>query len=307
MRNVLPNFVFFKNDVYLLFGALQLPEQLRCQNGLKVLGLEALCIFLKRFAYPCRYCDMINRFGQPVPQLSMVSNLVMNYLYNNFSHLLSDFNQPWLARAELEKFANAVHAKGAPLENCWGFVDGTVRPICRPQEHQRVVYNGHKRVHSIKFQSVVAPNGLIANLAGPFESRKHDAGMLAESGLLNQLQVHSFTPAGAPLCIYGDLAYPLRVHLQDPFRINRQQPNRNQELYNKEMSRVRVSVEWVFNDIINYFAFLDYKKNLKLGLSSIGKMYISCCLIRNAHTCLYRSIATNFFEIDPPNLFDYFQ
>ena len=171
---------------------------------------------------------------------------------------------------------------------------------------KKTVYNGHKRVHSIKFQSVVAPNGLIANLAGPYEGRKHDAGMLADSGLLNQLQVHSFTPAGNPLCIYGDPAYPLRVHLQGPFRRNLPLLQ-NQVLYNKEMSRVRVSVEWVFNDIINYFAFLDYKKNLKLGLSAIGKMYISCCLIRNAHTCLYRSITSNFFNIDPPNLTDYFQ
>ena len=30
------------------------------------------------------------------------------------------------------------------------------------------------------------------------------------------------------------------------------------------MSEVRVSVEWIFGDIINYFKFLDYKKNLKV-------------------------------------------
>ncbi len=46
------------------------------------------------------------------------------------------------------------------LENCRGFVDGTVRPICRPGENQCIMYNGHKRVHAIKFQFVVAPNGL---------------------------------------------------------------------------------------------------------------------------------------------------
>ena len=40
----------------------------------------------------------------------------------------------------------------------------------------RVLYNGHKRVHAIKFQSVVAPNGLIANLFGPVEGRRHDSG-----------------------------------------------------------------------------------------------------------------------------------
>ena len=57
--------------------------------------------------------------------------------------------------------------KGSPLDNCFGFVDGTVRPITRPGEDQRVLYNGHKRVHAIKFQSVALPNGLIANMLEP--------------------------------------------------------------------------------------------------------------------------------------------
>ena len=95
---------------------------------------------------------------------------------------------------------------------------GTVRPVCRPGENQRVLYNGHKRIHAIKFQSVVAPNGLIANLYGPVEGKKHDSGMLADSNLLTQLQQHSFSPNRQPLCIYGDPAYPLRIHLQGPFR-----------------------------------------------------------------------------------------
>ena len=30
-----------------------------------------------------------------------------------------------------------------------------------------MMYNGHKRVHAIKFQSVASPNGLMANLYGP--------------------------------------------------------------------------------------------------------------------------------------------
>ena len=70
---------------------------------------------------------------------------------------------------------------------------------------------------SIKFQLVIAPNGLIANLHGPVEGNRHDSGMLAESGLLNKLQQHFFAPNGNPLCIYGDTAYPLKVHLQAPF------------------------------------------------------------------------------------------
>ena len=50
------------------------------------------------------------------------------------------------------------------------------------------------------------------------------------------------------------------------------------------MSSARVSVEYVFNDVINCFKFLDFKKNVKVGLSAVGKMYIVCALMQNAHT-----------------------
>ena len=72
------------------------------------------------------------------------------------------------------------------------------------------------------------------------------------------------------------------------------------------MSKVCISVEWLFGDIINYFKFLDFKKYLKIGLSAVGKMYIVCALLRNAHTCLYNSNTSEFFEIDPPRLDEYF-
>jgi len=64
-------------------------------------------------------------------------------------------------------FPDAISNKGAALQNCFGFIDGTIRPICRPSQEQRIMFNGHKRVHSLKFQSVAVPNGLIANLFGP--------------------------------------------------------------------------------------------------------------------------------------------
>ena len=263
-----------------------------------------MCIYLKRFAYPCRYTDLIPRFSCDIPQICLVSNLMIDHIYNQYHTLLEDLDQPWLSRECLQMYANAIHEKGAGLSNCWGFIDGTVRPVARSRQNQRVLYNGHKRVHSIKFQSVVAPNGMIANLFGPVEGKKHDSGMLALSGLLPKLQQHSFAPNGNPQCIYGDPAYPLRLHLQGPFKGARLTPN--EKLYNKSMSQVRVAVEWVFGDIINFFKFLDFKKNLKVGLSSVGKMYISCALIQNAHTCLYKSNALTFFNVKPPSLEEYF-
>ncbi|KAK3714768.1 hypothetical protein QZH41_007490 [Actinostola sp. cb2023] len=297
-------FRFLKNDIYRLLEVLDLPSKVRCPNRFFVNDVEALCILLKRFAYPCRYVDLSRRFGRLVPQISMVVNETMEIIYDQYNHLLSSFNQPWLSPASLEEFAYVVNQKGGALDNCWGFIDGTVRPVCRPGTHQRVLYNGHKRVHSIKFQSVVAPNGLIANMYGPVEGRRHDSGMLASSGFLQSLSTNSHNTAGQPLCVYGDPAYPLRVHLQGPYKGGNL--TAMQEAYNQSMSKVRVAVEWVFNDILNYFAFLDFKKNLKVGLSAIGKVYLVCALLRNARTCLYGSSTTTFFDVDPPSLEQYF-
>lgn len=129
--------------------------------------------------------------------------------------------------------------------------------------------------------------------------------MLADSGLLDDLQQHAFSPTGQSMCVYGDPAYPIRIHLQGPFRQGQITPQ--MQLYNASMSAVRVSVEWLFGDVINSFKFIDYKKNLKIELSSVGKMYIVCALLRNALTCLYRNQVSLFFQHEPPTLEEYFQ
>ena len=97
---------------------------------------------------------MVSRFARPVPVLCMISNIVLNYIYDLHHQRITAWNQAILNPLALQQYADAVSDKGAALNNCFGFVDGTVRPICRPGEHQRMVYNGHKRVHALKFQAV---------------------------------------------------------------------------------------------------------------------------------------------------------
>ena len=169
-----------------------------------------MCVFLKRFAYPCRYVNLIRRCSRPEPQLCMIANKMMDIVYQNWNHLLINLDQPWLDNQHLENYAKAIHLRGAALNNCWGFIDGTVSPISRPGRLQRLVYNGHKKGHSLKSQSIVAPNGLIANLFRPIEGKRHDSAMLAQSQIFEQLQIHSFDTNGNTLCIYGDPAYPIR-------------------------------------------------------------------------------------------------
>ena len=136
------------------------------------------------------------------------------------------------------------------------------------------------------------------------EGKKHDAAMLAESHLYDSLERNAFSTTGEAMCIYGDPAYPLRIHLQAPFRNRVLTPQ--MLAYNSSMSAVRTAVEWLFGDVINYFKCLDFKKNLKIGLSQVGKMYIVCSILQNALTCLYGNGTSQFFDLDPPSLEDYF-
>ena len=116
---------------------------------------------------------------------------------------------------------------------------------------------------------------------------------------------YSVSPYGNTLCIYGDSAYPLSPCLQAPFCGAVLTPN--QQAWNKFTSKICISVEWKFGDIINYFKFLDIKKDFEIGLSSVEKMYIVCALLHNsAHTILYGNTTLQYFDINPPALGDYF-
>ena len=106
------------------------------------------------------------------------------------------------------------------------------------------------------------------------------------------------------MCIYGDPAYPLRIHLQARFQNRLLTPQIL--VYDSSMSAVRTVVEWLFGDFITYFKFIDFKKNLKIGLSQVGKMYVVCSIMQNALTCLYGNGTSQFFDFDPPSLEDYF-
>ena len=56
---------------------------------------------------------------------------------------------------------------GAALNNCFGFVNGTVSLLCRPGEHQQLVCNRQNRVYPLKFRAAALPNGLIGYLFSP--------------------------------------------------------------------------------------------------------------------------------------------
>lgn len=68
---------------------------------------------------------MIPRFGRLASVLSMVTNKVLDFIYDTHGRRIKEWNHDFLSPARLQTYADAVYAKGAALENCFGFVDGT--------------------------------------------------------------------------------------------------------------------------------------------------------------------------------------
>lgn len=135
---------------------------------------------------------------------------------------------------------------------------------------------------------------------GPIEGRRHDAFMLAVSGLADKLErVQTLT--GEPYVIYGDPAYGLTCNILAPF-CGAWLTN-DEQLFNTHMSKVRTCVEWGFGKIYQNAAFLDFiKKNLRVLLQPVGKDYLVASILVNCHTCLYGSETSTYFNLEPPYL-----
>ena len=61
----------------------------------------------------------------------------------------------------------------------------------------------------------------------------------------------------------------------------------------------------IFWDILDYFKFLYFKKELKLQLSAVGNMYIVCALMQNARICMYDIETASYFDLKPVEFEDY--
>ena len=292
---------FKKGHFEELNKVLRLKPIYKASNGIKWKGSEGLALLLRRLAYPNRLVDLVPYFGRHVTELSVMFNTMVNEIYQLHKHRVSSVNQSWI---DFESYARAIHDKGACLDNIWGFLDGTQLRICRPSDGQESVYNGHKRQHSLKFQSVMLPCGIIGHFSGPIEGRRHDSAMYFFSGLDDQVRnIHDSN--GKQLALYADSAYSFRRYLITPFKGSNL--SKLEKKFNKNMAKVRGAVEWGFGKISNNFAFLEFHRNMKVYLQPVAKLMYTGAILTNAHTCLYGSQTSTYFHMPPPSLHTYFE
>ena len=143
------------------------------------------------------------------------------------------------------------------------FIDCTIIPSCRtgggpmvPGVHaprypylvQEAMYNGWKKCHGIKKQSIGLANGMAFQVSKGYSCRSHDLHLLDKSDINDRLvELTSERPPAEHCSCYGDSAYPQ----QDRICCKRD-GNKFSEL-NEAMNGCRKSIEWMHRDLTQYW------------------------------------------------------
>lgn len=103
-------------------------------------------------------------------EICLIFNYVLDFIYSQhiYSHIFT-------VHYTIAEWAHGIKLFWH-LENVWlqpslfmgkeylcqidWVYDGTVLRISRPNSNQQILFNGHKRIHGVKFQSLALPNGL---------------------------------------------------------------------------------------------------------------------------------------------------
>jgi hypothetical protein len=106
--------------------------------------------------------------------------------------------------------------------------------------------------------------------------------------------------------ILGDSAYPNNDLMLSVFKGN--QLPLHAVAFNKIVCPLQTSVEWGYEKIVKYWAFLDFKKQMKIGKSSIIAMWHTAVFFTNVLTCTKGgNQISSFFGLPPPSVEEYIQ
>ena len=142
-------FRFEKEEIHRVVAALGIPKYVTTTERDKCLGIDVFCMMCAKFAWPTRLGTLRVMFGSSLPRISRLVAALRSWLCNRFYAGMNDPKQ--LSDAKIAEFAAAVErVSGVPI--VFSFLDGTVRPICKPDVLQHPMYNGKDRVHALKFQ-----------------------------------------------------------------------------------------------------------------------------------------------------------
>jgi hypothetical protein len=300
-KEVYGYFRFSEGELRRLCTALQIPNVIVTSEGDKCVGLHVLCMMCMYYAYPTRRFEMIAKFGTSMSRMSRLISHLRNWLCEKYYPGMSNPKQ--LTADKMEEFSGVVEER-VGMPGIFSFIDGTVRPTCKPEIFQAVVYNGKDKTHALKYQVVVTPDGMMRHVYGPVCGSRHDQHMVHASKVLQWVTSHGCCATGEPFVCYADAGYALAPGLMRPFAD--EAINIEHKAFNEVMSSVRICVEWEFGDIVTQWAHVNYKRSQLIANGSRpGQQYIVAALLTNCRNCVRPGQTSKYFKCTPPSLEEY--
>ena len=270
----------FKNSTTLprLLRVLQWPPVMYTINQVAFSSEICLLMVLYRFAFPSTLNKLEVIFGIHYSVCSHIIKQGVNLLATKFENRLIHFDFE-LVIQRLEEYQMAIErkSKGAAT-TCFALIDATLHQIYRSwvgrrrrtirnnNNIQQAASSGYKRHHGLKFQSVIVPDGMIVEMFGPVEGRRHDTTVLKSSNLEQQL-----LRLPPNTYIYGDQAYPVRPWLLSPYRGANK--SIHMRAWNRKMRTVRISVEHGYKIITSLWSHLKYVPAQKVFRTPVAKQF----------------------------------
>lgn len=192
--------------------------------------------------------------------------------------------------------------EGAFVVSC--FIDNTMFAFCRPggntQEGeaspraslilQQAWWNGWKKLHGMKWQTVILANGMDLNVFGPLSVRRNDLSSLAESKFeekFRELQL--------------DMPVKTKTHGDSAYFDNDILTTGG----GRGLSSVRESIEHSYKDTKQQWKYCDTGKVLQLRKQPVAKIMLVAMLLRNVHVTMNGSQMGLSFEMIAPTFEDW--
>ncbi|KAH9109808.1 hypothetical protein LEN26_013933, partial [Aphanomyces euteiches] len=115
------SFRFKVNGVLQLTSLVGVPNVIITETRDRVVGVEAMCIVLRRLRYPTTYYDMVAVFGRSREQLCRVFNFMVDFIYGRWKQTI--YCPTRLVQSRIATYAKEIYNKGAPLRTVWAFPD----------------------------------------------------------------------------------------------------------------------------------------------------------------------------------------
>ncbi len=196
-----------KEELRALFQGFQFPVVFRFPKSRRKFTGEKVFLFgMYRLANVTKLSNDVVpiRFGFHDPAIaSECFRSFITFMVNSWGYLLTNNFAYWVD--QLPNFAQSIRLKAQELGvwfpegfNVCAFTDNTMNAACRPSggpqrdgNHaprndpliQRGWYNGWKKLHGLKFQTIDLPNSMNAHIWGPCSVRHNDLWTLGHSNL----------------------------------------------------------------------------------------------------------------------------